>query len=148
MPSEYLGLTVSKEPENFIRLIAAFVVLPAEKLGYDPTMELYDQVTGTATPSYRLSKPIDTKSPYDTRWVITLNNGTQFLTVKTLSIARAGVMRGRGTIVWVVIPYYRPVESRQGSTSTSNVPEDDQLRVLQIFSSSSSLLSQISRYLP
>ncbi|GLB35546.1 hypothetical protein LshimejAT787_0211110 [Lyophyllum shimeji] len=99
-------IDIHKEPRHLIRLIAAFAVLPADRLGYDLTMRLYVSPT-ESVPSFQL----DAKSvaayranPYDTRWVIRLNDGTEYLTVKTLSIARAGIMRGRGTIAWVVVP--------------------------------------------
>ncbi|KAF8882639.1 hypothetical protein CPB85DRAFT_1442569 [Mucidula mucida] len=42
---------------------------------------------------------------YKKRWVITLNDGTQYLTVKVMSVARARVMRGRATLVWAVVRF-------------------------------------------
>jgi hypothetical protein len=95
-------------------------------------MEIYDKAAGIAMPSYQLSKPIEPQSLYDKQWVIRLNDGTKYLTVKTLKISRAGIVYRPGSVVWVVVPYCIPSKTRQpshGSLPLSNSPED-KLRVL------------------
>jgi len=44
-------------------------------------------------------------APHNRRWVITMNDGMEYVTVETVSSVRAGFMRGRGSIVWVVVPF-------------------------------------------
>jgi len=45
------------------------------------------------------------EAPHNRRWVITMNDGLEYVTVETVSSVRAGFMRGRGSIVWVVVPF-------------------------------------------
>ena len=129
--------------ESFIRLIAAFVALPAKKLGFDPNMEMYDKATGIAMPSHKLSKPIEPQSLYDKQWVIRLNDATKYLTVKTLKISHAEIMCGTGLVVWVVVPYGIPPKTCRalhGSLPASN-SSGDNLQVLGLLLSPSSLLN-------
>ena len=62
-------------------------------------------------PSYRLGKlqveQVYLVDPYDRKWVITMNNGDQYLTIRGLSLAHAGVMRGRETTEWAGILFGR-----------------------------------------
>ena len=51
-------------------------------------------------------------APYNRRWVIRMNAGNEYVTVRTVSSVRAGFMRGRGSIAWVVVPYGK---GKQGS---------------------------------
>ena len=39
-----------------------------------------------------------------------MNNGSEYVTVKTVSSVRAGFMRGRGSIAWVVVPFNKGKE--------------------------------------
>ena len=117
-------------------------------LGFDPNMEMYDKATGIAMPSHKLSKPIEPQSLYAKQWVIKLNDGTKYLTVKTLKISRAGIVCGKGSVVWVVVPYDIPSKTRHashGSLPASNLPEDN-LQVLGLLLSSSSLMNRFLRY--
>lgn len=34
-----------------------------------------------------------------------MNNGLKYVTVETVSSVRAGFMRGRGSIAWVMVPF-------------------------------------------
>ncbi|KAF9479360.1 hypothetical protein BDN70DRAFT_878848 [Pholiota conissans] len=98
------AIDIHQDPDLFIRLISAFAVLTADKLGFDPTMKLYDQNKKVAIPSYRFKTLAYPKARYDMRWLIKMNDGKEYLTTKTLSIYRAEIMRGRGTLAWAVIP--------------------------------------------
>lgn len=97
----------SQEPARFIQVIAAFSLLPPEKLGFDPTVKLLVSPT-TAVSSYIPNEDfIDAYqvAPHNRRWVIMMNDGSEYVTVETVSSVRAGFMRGRGSIVWVVVPF-------------------------------------------
>jgi hypothetical protein len=52
------------------------------------------------------------EAPHNRRWVIKMNDGTKYVTVETVSSVRAGFMRGRGSIAWVVVPFG---EAKEGS---------------------------------
>ncbi|KDR74425.1 hypothetical protein GALMADRAFT_584049 [Galerina marginata CBS 339.88] len=101
------SIDIHAQPQKFIQIIAAFAVLPAAKLGFDPSMKLYVS-PNCVKPSY-LHETADVvklrEKPQDTQWVIELNDGKQFLTVFALSLASAQEMHGLGTIAWVVVPY-------------------------------------------
>jgi hypothetical protein len=104
-----------------VQIIAAFTLLPPERLGFDPTIKLLVS-TNQAVPSYRPTPEfIDAykAAPYNRRWVITMNNQKQYVTIRTQSYVQAGFLRGRGSIVWVVVPYG---EGRQEQESESKVP--------------------------
>ena len=106
-------------------------------------MEIYDKAAGIAMPSHKLSKPIEPQSLYDKQWVIRLNDGTKYLTVKNLMISRAGIVYSPGSVVWVVVPYCVPSKTPQASLDslpTSNSPVDN-LQVLGLLLSSSLLLN-------
>ena len=61
-----------------------------------------------AIPSYRPNeafiKAYQT-ARHNRQWVIRMNDGMKYVTVETVSSVRAGFMRGRGSIVWVVVPF-------------------------------------------
>ena len=61
-----------------------------------------------AVPSYRPNeafiKAYQT-ARHNRQWVIRMNDGMKYVTVETVSSVRAGFMRGRGGIVWVVVPF-------------------------------------------
>jgi hypothetical protein len=46
-----------------------------------------------------------------------MNDGTKYMTVDTVSSVRAGFMRGRGSIVWVVVPFNKAKEESKVSRS-------------------------------
>ncbi|KAF8998468.1 hypothetical protein BDZ89DRAFT_1083195 [Hymenopellis radicata] len=108
-------IDIHKSPKDFIRIIAAFAVLAPHKLGFDPSMKIYVQ-PNEVVESYRLTSEtaldVFATDSYKKRWVITLNDGTQYLTVKVMSVARARVMRGRATLVWAVVRF---VNGRPGT---------------------------------
>ncbi|KAF9031202.1 hypothetical protein BDZ89DRAFT_1111886 [Hymenopellis radicata] len=108
-------IDIHKSPKDFIRIIAAFAVLAPDKLGFDPSMKIYVQ-PNEVVESYRLTSEtaldVFATDSYKKRWVITLNDGTQYLTVKVMSVARARVMRGRATLVWAVVRF---VNGRPGT---------------------------------
>lgn len=90
-----------------MQIIAAFTLLPPESLGFDPTTRLLVS-SNQALPSYKPTAEFIEAykaAPYNRRWVITMNSGLEYMTVKTVSYVQAGFMRGRGPIVWVVVPY-------------------------------------------
>jgi len=76
-------------------------------LGFDPTIEMLVS-PNQAVPSYRPNKAFIKAyqtARHNRQWVITMNDGTKYVTVETVSSVRAGFMRGRGGIVWVVVPF-------------------------------------------
>ncbi|KAF9031218.1 hypothetical protein BDZ89DRAFT_1037587 [Hymenopellis radicata] len=79
-------IDIHESPKDFIRIIASFAVLAPHKLGFDPSMKIYVQ-PNEVVESYRL----------------TSETALDYLTVKVMSVARAGVMRGRATLVWAVV---------------------------------------------
>lgn len=90
-----------------MQIIAAFSLLPPEKLGFDPTIKLLVSAN-QAAPSYKPTPQFLKEyevAPYNRRWVIKMNSGKEYVTVRTVSFVQAGFMRGRGPIVWVVVPY-------------------------------------------
>lgn len=90
-----------------MQIIAAFSLLPPERLGFDPTIRLFvsnHQAVPSYTPTAEFIEAYKT-APYNRRWVIKMNSGMEYVTVRTVSYVQAGFMRGRGPIVWVVVPY-------------------------------------------
>ncbi|TRM67376.1 hypothetical protein BD626DRAFT_395870 [Schizophyllum amplum] len=104
-------IQIHKEPKKFIQIIAALAILPAHRLGFDPTMQLYRQ-DAPPIPTYRLasSAPDDfdiklyKENNYATQWVIKTEAGA-FVTLKALSLLRTDVVRGSGSIVWAAVRY-------------------------------------------
>ncbi len=90
-----------------------------DKLGFDPTIEMLVS-RNQAVPSYRPNeafiKAYETPR-HNRRWVIRMNDGTKYMTVDTLSSVRAGFMRGRGSIVWVIVPFNKAEEESKVSRS-------------------------------
>jgi hypothetical protein len=59
-------------------------------------------------PSYRPNKEFIQAyqtARHNRQWVVKMNDGTKYKTVETVSSVRAGFMRGRGSIAWVVVPF-------------------------------------------
>ena len=52
-------------------------------------------------------------APNDRQWVIKMNDGNEYVTVRTVTSVRAGFMRGRGGIVWVVVPFGKGTWKRE-----------------------------------
>ena len=44
-------------------------------------------------------------APHNRRWVIRMNDGSEYVTIDTVSSVKAGFLRGRGSIAWVVVPF-------------------------------------------
>lgn len=96
-----------QEPLKFIQVIAAFSLLPPEKLGFDPTIKMLvssSQAVSSYKPNEEFIRAYQ-EAPHNRRWVITMNSGLKYVTVETVSSVRAGFMRGRGSIAWVVVPF-------------------------------------------
>ncbi len=97
-------------------------------------MKIYVQ-PNEVVESYRLTSEtaldVFATDSYKKRWVITLNDGTQYLTVKVMSVARARVMRGRATLVWAVVRF---IDGQPGKEVHTNCYLVNQAHVLvQIF---------------
>jgi len=76
-------------------------------LGFDPTIKVLvslSQAVSSYKPNEEFIRAYQ-EAPHDRRWVITMNDGLEYVTVETVSSIRAGFMRGRGSIVWVVVPF-------------------------------------------
>jgi len=75
-------------------------------LGFDPTIKMLvspSQAVSSYKPNEEFIRAYQ-EAPHNRRWVITMNNGLKYVTVETVSSVRAGFMRGRGSIAWVVVP--------------------------------------------
>ncbi|TRM59825.1 hypothetical protein BD626DRAFT_143997 [Schizophyllum amplum] len=105
------AIDMHKEPKKFIQVIAAFAVLPAHRLGFDPTMKLWRKAaepihtyrTCSSGPD-RFDVKLYKDNNYATQWVIETQHET-YLTLKALSLLRTDVVRGSGSIVWAAVPY-------------------------------------------
>lgn len=94
-----------------MQVIAALAILPAHRLGFDPSMRLAREPLSPIH-TYRLSSQgpdrfdvaIYKKNGYATQWVITTENDT-FLTLKALSELRTDQVIGSGCVVWAVVRY-------------------------------------------
>ncbi|PFH47953.1 hypothetical protein AMATHDRAFT_87414 [Amanita thiersii Skay4041] len=96
------------ETRLLIQILAAISLLPAQKLGWDPTMRLY--VDRDIIPSYRLleAKRCRPQSNlFHDNWVISMpaENGVRedFLTIRLIDGAGAQMLCSRATLVWEVI---------------------------------------------
>ena len=77
-----------------------------------------------AVPSYRPNEEFIKayQTPrHNRQWVIKMNDGMKYVTVETVSSVRAGFMRGRGSIVWVVVPFNKTKEEFKVSRSSWRV---------------------------
>jgi hypothetical protein len=104
---------VAQEPKKFIHVIASLSLLEPERLGWDPTMRLYLPSRGepfkfvhSYDPSIQIKDYGDTT--YKTLWAIDMpspdgKSRDTFITVRALSVVRAEVMCGRGTVVWQAV---------------------------------------------
>ncbi|KAI0329138.1 hypothetical protein GY45DRAFT_1337665 [Cubamyces sp. BRFM 1775] len=104
-------IDIHKNPKDFIQVIAAFAILPAHRLGFDPTMKLAREPSSPIH-TYRLtSQGPDGLSPeqykashYATQWVISTECGA-FITLRAVSLLRADMVTGSGCMVWAAIRY-------------------------------------------
>ncbi|KIJ28942.1 hypothetical protein M422DRAFT_37145 [Sphaerobolus stellatus SS14] len=107
-------IDINKEPKKLIRTIAAYSMLPAKDLGWDPTMLRYHQ--GSQMPSYTFWETVSgSDTIYDIQWVIRMKckevqaqeqaKEQDFLTVRSLSLIGAEIMCGRATLVWEVVRF-------------------------------------------
>ena len=90
--------------EGAAQVSAAFSLLAPDKLGSDPTIEMlvsHNQAIPSYGPNEAFIKAYQT-ARHNRQWVICMNDGIKYVTVETV---RAGFMRGRGSIVWVVVPF-------------------------------------------
>ncbi|KAJ8462901.1 hypothetical protein ONZ51_g10607 [Trametes cubensis] len=104
-------IDIHENPKDFIQVIAAFAILPAHRLGFDPTMKLAREPSSPIH-TYRLtSQGPDClsveqykASHYATQWVISTDCGT-FITLRAISLLRADMVTGSGCMVWAAIRY-------------------------------------------
>jgi len=67
-------------------------------LGFDPTIKMLVS-PNQAVSSYKSNEELIRayqEAPHNRRWVITMNDGSEYVMVETVSSVRAGFMRGRG----------------------------------------------------
>ena len=96
-----------QDPLEFIQVIASFSLLPPEKLGFDPTIKLLvspNQAVSSFRPNEEFVRAYQA-APHNRRWVIRMNDGSEYVSIETVSSVRAGFLRGRGSIAWVVVPF-------------------------------------------
>ncbi|KAI9065067.1 hypothetical protein FKP32DRAFT_1590961 [Trametes sanguinea] len=104
-------INIHQNPMDFIHIITALAILPAHRLGFDPSMKLAREPLPPIH-TYRLSSEspdkfdveIYKKSNYATQWVIAVENEI-FMTLRAMSLLRTDVVHGSGSIVWAVIRY-------------------------------------------
>jgi len=76
-----------QEPLKFIQVIASFSLLPPEMLGFDPTIKMLvspNQAVSSYKPNEELIRAYQ-EAPHNRRWVITMNDGSEYVTVETVS---------------------------------------------------------------
>ncbi|SRR6266550_2251683 len=99
----------------FIKVLVAFATLPAKKLGWDPTMRIYQSPlrgrNQEPIPSYKMTptdKDFQTDS-HQVNWVISMpakgdpNQREDFVTLRAAIAASTYDLCTRGTIVWQVV---------------------------------------------
>ncbi|KAF8344955.1 hypothetical protein F5887DRAFT_236522 [Amanita rubescens] len=108
-------IRIHQDPEMFIKVLVAFATLPAKKLGWDPTMRVYQSPSRGRNrepiPSYKMAptdKDFQTDS-YQVNWVISVptkgdsNHREDFVTLRAAIAASTYDLCTRGTIVWQVV---------------------------------------------
>ncbi|KAJ8487185.1 hypothetical protein ONZ51_g4349 [Trametes cubensis] len=104
-------INIHENPKDFIQAIAAFAILPAHRLGFDPTMKLTREPLPPIH-TYRLTSQGPDRFTLEqykmtndvTQWVITTEQGT-FITARVLNAPRTDAASGSGCIVWAAIQY-------------------------------------------
>ncbi|KAJ8453859.1 hypothetical protein ONZ51_g13362 [Trametes cubensis] len=104
-------IDIHENPRDFIQVIAAFAILPAHRLGFDPTMKLAREPLPPIY-TYRLTSQVPDhfnlgqykETNVATQWVITTEQG-DFTTLRVLNLLRADVASGSGCIIWAAIRY-------------------------------------------
>ncbi|KAL0949855.1 hypothetical protein HGRIS_009888 [Hohenbuehelia grisea] len=97
-------INIHEWPQYFIKMVAAFAVLPPVSLGYDPNLRLYLEPPNVPTHSYSIHRSLDPRSQRDlftARWVLCLN-GTDWVTLCPLSLFRMRIWRGAAQATFVV----------------------------------------------
>ncbi|KAH9891353.1 hypothetical protein C8Q73DRAFT_782828 [Cubamyces lactineus] len=103
-------IDIHENPRDFIQVIAAFAILPAHRLGFDPTMKLAREPLPPIHIYRFTSQGPDGSSREECKttnrimqWVITTEHG-DFMTLRTISL-RTDMASGSGCIIWAVIRY-------------------------------------------
>ncbi|CDO70322.1 hypothetical protein BN946_scf184843.g11 [Trametes cinnabarina] len=98
-------------PMDFIHVIATLAILPAHRLGFNPSMKLAREPLPPIHTYHFLSEGPDKfnvemykKSNYAMQWVITVEKEV-FITLRAMSPLCTDVVSGSGSIVWAVIRY-------------------------------------------
>ena len=93
--------TLPQNPKDFIHVMAGFALLPMHQLGFDTTMKFYASPSNVShtfdLDAGGLRVYLDTAST-EKKWVITCNDGRQYLTVRVLCM-------NSHCLVWVVVPF-------------------------------------------
>ncbi|KAK2464940.1 hypothetical protein APHAL10511_003016 [Amanita phalloides] len=103
-------INIHAHPDDFMKVLAAFSVLPADKLGWDPTMKLYRGKGKDMSPSYLVSQAPNT-GLHGLNWCISMpdmsaeNNRSreEFVTVRAITTPVFQHMCSRASIVWEVV---------------------------------------------
>ncbi|KAH9885620.1 hypothetical protein C8Q73DRAFT_300552 [Cubamyces lactineus] len=103
-------IDIHENPRDFIQVIAAFAILPAHRLGFDPTIKLAREPLPPIHIYRFTSQGPDGSSREECKttnrimqWVITTEHG-DFMTLRTISL-RTDMASGSGCIIWAVIRY-------------------------------------------
>ena len=81
-------------------MIAAFSILPPEMLGFDPMIKMLvspNQAVSSYKPNEEFIRAYQ-EAPHNRRWVITMNDGSEYVIVETVSSVRAGLCVGEGLL--------------------------------------------------
>ena len=96
----------SQDPKAFLNILAAFSMLPAHRLGWDPTMTLYPANGTKAVPSYTVFQD---RHPYTLKWCISMpskedpNQREEFVMVRALITVFSQRICGRASLVWEAV---------------------------------------------
>ncbi|KAL1707693.1 hypothetical protein EV121DRAFT_277882 [Schizophyllum commune] len=104
-------IDIHKDPKAFVHVIAALAILPAHRLGFDPTIQLAREPLPPIH-IYRLSSQgpdsfsveLYMKINCELQWVISMKHDT-YMTVKALRDLHVDAVVGASSMVWAVIRY-------------------------------------------
>jgi len=98
----------SQEPILFTRIIASISTVDPARLGWDPSLKIYDPLTRKTFASHTpdLSPKLFGQDRYSAIFALNMQNENgqdeTFVTVRAMSVVSAKMLFGRATVVWVV----------------------------------------------
>ena len=104
-----MKIDLSQNPILFTRIIASISTVDPVRLGWDPSLRIYDISTGKTAASYTpdLNLKLFGEDRYSTIFALEMRdeNGQDevFVTVRAMSVVSIKMVFGRATVVWEVI---------------------------------------------